>query len=313
MRACVTGGAGFIGSHVVRLLVETGWDVVVLDNLYSGHRRNLEPYPQVRLILGDVRHPAAIDRAFAGVDAVFHLAASVGNARSIEHPIHDSDVNVLGTLQVLEGARRHGVRRLIFSSSAAVYGELRTLPIAEDHPTEPDTPYGASKLAAEKLCLAYAKVHGLQVVCLRYFNVYGTNQRYDPYGNVLPVFARQVSLGEPLTVFGDGEQTRDLVNAQDVAQANVKACLAEGVVGVYNIGSGRRVTINHLAALLTGLSSRQAMTRHGPPRSGDVRHSLADISAARRDLQYVPSVGLERGLADYLSWLRKEMAAPCVS
>ncbi|MGQ9682052.1 MAG: NAD-dependent epimerase/dehydratase family protein [Anaerolineae bacterium] len=313
MRACVTGGAGFIGSHVVRLLVETGWDVVVLDNLYSGHRRNLEPYPQIRLILGDVRHPAAIDRAFAGVDAVFHLAASVGNARSIEHPIHDSDVNVLGTLQVLEGARRHGVRRLIFSSSAAVYGELRTLPIAEDHPTEPDTPYGASKLAAEKLCLAYAKVHGLQVVCLRYFNVYGTNQRYDPYGNVLPVFARQVSLGEPLTVFGDGEQTRDLVNAQDVAQANVKACLAEGVVGVYNIGSGRRVTINHLAALLTGLSSRQAMTRHGPPRSGDVRHSLADISAARRDLQYVPSVGLERGLADYLSWLRKEMAAPCVS
>jgi UDP-glucose 4-epimerase len=265
------------------------------------------------LILGDVRHPAAIDRAFAGVDAVFHLAASVGNARSIEHPIHDSDVNVLGTLQVLEGARRHGVRRLIFSSSAAVYGEFRTLPIAEDHPTEPDTPYGASKLAAEKLCLAYAKVHSLQIVCLRYFNVYGTNQRYDPYGNVLPIFARQVLLGEPLTVFGDGEQTRDLVNAQDVAQANVKACLAEGVVGVYNIGSGRQVTINRLAALLAGLSNRQAMTRHGPPRPGDVRHSLADISAARRDLQYVPSVGLERGLAEYLSWLRKEMAAPCAS
>ena len=189
MRTLVTGGAGFIGSNIVRLLVESGHAVTVLDDLSSGFRKNLEPFPSVALMEGDVRDAEAVAEAIAGAEMVFHLAASVGNKRSIEHPVRDSEVNVIGTLRVLEAARHAGVRKVVYSSSAGIFGELRTLPIREDHPVEPDSPYGASKLAAEKLCLAYGRLYGIEAVSLRYFNVYGVNQRYDAYGNVIPIFA----------------------------------------------------------------------------------------------------------------------------
>ncbi|RLE40052.1 epimerase, partial [Candidatus Woesearchaeota archaeon] len=207
MKALVTGGAGFIGSNIVRLLIAEGYEVTVLENLLSGYRCNLDPFPQVRFIEGDVRDVAAVNQAVAGVEAIFHLAASVENTRSIEHPIEDTEINILGTLQILEAARRHGVQKVVFSSSAGIFGELKTLPIREDHPVEPDSPYGASKLAAEKLCLAYAKLYPeLECVCLRYFNVYGLNQRYDAYGNVIPIFAHRMLHNMPVVVFGDGEQ-----------------------------------------------------------------------------------------------------------
>lgn len=314
MKALVTGGAGFIGSNIVRLLVEKGHEVTVIDNLSTGYRCNLAPFPKVRFIEGDIRDPEAVQEAVAGAEVIFHVAASVGNMRSIEHPIEDSETNVIGTLQVLEAARQHSVRKIIFSSSAGIFGELKTLPIKENHPVEPDSPYGASKLAAEKLCLAYSKLYGLEVVCLRYFNVYGINQRYDAYGNVIPIFAYRMLRGLPVVIFGDGEQTRDFVNVRDVAQANYKAALSNGISGAFNIASGTRITINHLVELMRDASGIEPVVEYGPPRKGDVRHSLADISAARNAFGYKPVVGLEEGLTEYMAWAKQEMVRqPCES
>jgi UDP-glucose 4-epimerase len=303
----VTGGAGFIGSTIVRtLLAEHGAEVVVLDNLLSGYRQNLDGL-QVRFIEGDVRDRAALDDAISGCDTVFHLAASVGNTRSIEHPIDDSEINVIGTLNVLEAARHGGAGKVVFSSSAGIFGELKTLPIREDHPVEPDSPYGASKLGAEKLCLAYAKLYPMSCVCLRYFNVYGVNQRYDAYGNVIPIFAHRIFHDEPVTIFGDGEQTRDFVNVRDVAAANIGAALAREVSGAFNVASGTRITINDLARMMYRHAAIEPRIQYGAPRKGDVRDSLADISAATNAFGFRPRVDLEEGLAEYVAWARGAM------
>lgn len=304
-KALVTGGAGFIGSNLVRLLLERGVEVRVFDDLSSGFAENLASLPGARLIVGDVRDAAAVASATEGCDVVYHLAASVGNTRSIEHPLVDSGINVLGTLTVLEAARHHGVRKLVFSSSAGIFGELKTLPIAEDHPVEPDTPYGASKLGAEKLCLAYAKLYPIECVCLRYFNVYGVHQRYDAYGNVIPIFAHRMLGRQPLTVFGDGEQTRDFVNVRDVAEANYRAAMTRGVSGAFNIASGTRVTINALVDLMAAASGLAPVVKHEPPRPGDVRHSLADIGRARDAIGYAPATTLADGLTEYMRWARE--------
>ncbi|HEX5709297.1 MAG TPA: SDR family oxidoreductase [Pyrinomonadaceae bacterium] len=303
-KALVTGGAGFIGSNVARLLSEEGYDVVVLDNLVTGYRENLDALRRVRLVEGDVRDASLVERATEGAEVVFHLAASVGNTRSIENPVEDSEVNVIGTLRVLEAARRAGVRKVVCSSSAAIFGELKHLPIAEDHPCEPDTPYGVSKLAEEKQCLAYAKLYELEAVCLRYFNVYGVNQRYDAYGNVIPIFAHRMLRGEPLTVYGDGEQTRDFVNVSDVARANLAASRAAGVSAAFNVASGESITVNRLVELMREASGIEAEVEHAPPRKGDVRHSRADTSAARAAFGFSPEVTLEDGLGEYMAWAR---------
>jgi UDP-glucose 4-epimerase len=307
MKTLVTGGAGFIGSNLVRLLLAEGHEVTVLDNLTSGYRRNLDPFPEVRLIEGDVRDVDAVGRATRGAEAIFHLAASVGNKRSIEHPIEDSEINVIGTLRILEAARSVGARKVVFSSSAGIFGELKTLPIREDHPAEPISPYGASKLGAEKLCLVYSQLYPLETVCLRYFNVYGVNQRYDAYGNVIPIFAHRMLHSLPVMIFGDGEQTRDFVNVEDVARANYQAALAVGVSGAFNIASGTTISINRLAELMRDLSGLDPHIEHEPPRAGDVRDSLADISAAQAAFGFQPSVTIEAGLSKYMPWASKEM------
>jgi len=304
-KALITGGAGFIGSNLARLVLNKGHRVTILDDLSSGHRENLGALPEAEFIDGDVRDRSAVDRAIEGADMVFHLAASVGNTRSIEHPLRDSEINVLGTLTVLEAARQAGVRKLVFSSSAGIFGELKTLPIAEDHPVEPDTPYGASKLGAEKLCLAYAKLYPLECVCLRYFNVYGVNQRYDAYGNVIPIFAHRMLNALPVVIYGDGEQTRDFVNVGDVARANYGAAMSRGVSGAFNIASGTRVTINELVRLMVEASGISRAAEYGPPRPGDVRHSLADISQAHARFGYQPQVELGEGLREYMAWARE--------
>lgn len=304
MKTLVTGGAGFIGSNLVKLLTAEGHDVVVLDNLSSGYRENIATLTEARVVEADVRDDTAVRAAAAGCEVVFHLAASVGNTRSINHPIEDSETNVIGTLRVLEAARHLGARKVVFSSSAGIFGELKTVPIREDHPAEPDSPYGASKLGAEKLCLAYARLYPLECVCLRYFNVYGRNQRYDAYGNVIPIFAHRALRGEPLFVYGDGEQTRDFVNVRDVAMANYRAGMARGVSGAFNIASGTRVTINALASLVADAGGLKVSVEHKPPRKGDVRHSLADVSAARNAFGFDPTVALEEGLREYMTWAR---------
>jgi UDP-glucose 4-epimerase len=325
MRALVTGGAGFIGSNLAKLLLEEGHEVVILDNLTTGYQANIDGLEQVAadlkarpqqgrdlaaagltFIKGDVRDADAVEHAMGGCEVVFHLAASVGNKRSIENPIEDSEINVIGTLRVLEAARRLGVRKVVYSSSAAAFGELKRLPIAEDHPAEPDSPYGASKLAAEKMCLAYAKLFGLETICLRYFNVYGVNQRYDAYGNVIPIFATRMLEGSLITIFGDGEQTRDFINVRDVAMANYKAALATGVWGAFNIGSGTRVTVNRLVELMGHAGGLAPRVQHGQPRAGDVRHSLADVTAATNAFGFRPTVGLSEGLWEYVDWAGAE-------
>jgi UDP-glucose 4-epimerase len=306
MKALVTGGGGFIGSNLVRSLIEEAASVVVLDNFSSGFRSNL--LAEAVVIEGDVRSEDDVERSMRGADVVFHLAASVGNARSIEDPIRDSEINVIGTLRILQVARRLGVRKVVSSSSAAIFGELRQLPIREDHPAEPDSPYGASKLAAEKMCLAFAKLYGMDVTCLRYFNVYGENQRFDAYGNVIPIFVHRMLGGLPLHIYGDGLQTRDFVHVSDVVQANMLAARTPGISGAYNIGSGRSVTINHLADLIVALSQVPVLVEHAEPRSGDVRDSRADISSARHAFGYAPRVALETGLGSYVRWVESQLA-----
>lgn len=308
MRALVTGGAGFIGSNLVRLLLEHGHSVRVLDDLSSGYAENLRPFPEVRVVHGDVREERAVVDSSRDVDVIFHMAAAVGNKRSIARPVFDSQVNVIGTIRVLEAARINGVSKVVFSSSAGVFGELKTLPISESHPLDPDSPYGVSKLAAEKMCVAYDKLYGISTVCLRYFNVYGLNQRYDEYGNVIPIFVRSMLRGEPITIFGDGEQTRDFINVADVAMANMQAAFAHGVSGVFNLGSGTRISINDLVDRLRLLNDADPQVLFGPPRQGDVRDSLADISAAHRAFGFTPAVRLEEGLPAYVAWARATLA-----
>jgi UDP-glucose 4-epimerase len=309
LRVLVTGGAGFIGSNLCRVLRADGAAVVALDNLSTGYRANLERLSGVELVERDIREPAAVDEAVRGCEIVFHLAASVGNRRSIEDPVADSETNVLGTLRVLEAARNAGVRKVVYSSSAAIFGELKHLPIREDHPVEPDSPYGASKLAAEKQSLAFGRLFDLEVVCLRYFNVYGVNQRYDAYGNVIPIFANRLLRGQPLIIYGDGEQTRDFVHVDDVVRANIAAALAPGVTGAFNIGSAMAVTINRLAELMRTLGGSPVAIEHAPARPGDVRHSRADITAARDALGFRPGRQLEDGLREYQNWVRTQLVA----
>jgi UDP-glucose 4-epimerase len=304
----VTGGAGFIGSNLVAALVSNSNEVTVLDNLVSGYRSNLEPFPGVRLIEKDIRDIKAVEEAAKDAEIIFHLAASVGNKRSIDDPLADASVNVLGTLNILETARKNGVQKIVVSSSAGIFGELKFLPIREDHPAEPDSPYGCTKLCEEKLSLAYTKLYSTEVICLRYFNVYGPNQRYDAYGNAIPIFVFRMLRGEPLLIYGDGEQTRDFVYVDDVVRANMLAASVTGIRGVFNIASGKRITINRLVELIMETGKCDNKIEYTDRRAGDVLHSLADIGSATGVLGYAPLVSIEDGLSRYIDWAKKEVS-----
>jgi UDP-glucose 4-epimerase len=306
MECLVTGGAGFIGSNVVRVLLERGYQVTVVDDCSTGYAANLEPYPEVEFVRGDIRDEARLDRIVAGKDVVFHLAASVGNKRSIEEPLFDAESNVLGTINVLEAMRRHGVGMIVYSSSAGIFGEPQYQPVDEAHPCEPDSPYGATKLCGEKLALSYMKLHGIRAVCLRYFNVYGENQRFDAYGNVIPIFATRIARGEPLTIFGDGEQTRDFVDVRDVATANVAAAENPEASGTFNVGTGTAISINRLAEVLREVTGEDFDVVHGPPRPGDVRHCTADVTRMREELGVSPATEIADNLKAYYSWMTSD-------
>ena len=308
MRALVTGGSGFIGSNVVKLLIDEGYDIRVIDNLSSGYIENISEYidaGKVDFINGDITDAAAVEKVMAGVDVVFHLAASVGRQRSLDNPQLDSQINLIGTVNVLEAMRKCGAKRIVYSSSAAMFGELVTPTIDENHPQNADSPYGVSKLAAEKMILAYSGIYDITGVCLRYFNIYGVNQRFDLYGNVIPIFAKRIFAGEPITIYGDGSQTRDFVNAKDVALANLLASKSENGTDVYNLGSGESVTINWLAEKMQEIAGINVGIVYAPERPADVKHCKANAEKAEKVLGFKASVGLTKGLKDYLDWYKE--------
>lgn len=305
MRVLVTGGAGFIGSNLVKQLIRGSHTVVVLDDFSTGTRDNLSGLPVTihGYNLNTLWRAGHLwDEPF---DVVFHLAAQVGNFRSIDDPYSDAETNINGTLNLLRACLANRVPRIVFSSSAAVYGVPRRIPINEDHPLYPVSPYGASKLAAEKECLAFANCYGLSVACLRYFNVYGVGQRYDAYGNVMPIFVSKMLRGEGIEVYGDGSQTRDYVNVWDVVNANLLAA-DSSKVGVWNVATGVGTSVSDLIALLARECDREVEVTASPTRKGDVPHSVADISAAKKDLGYAPCVPIDEGIAEYVAWARTE-------
>jgi len=301
MRALVTGGGGFIGSHIVERLLGDGHDVRVLDNFATGRRENLLAFTEdVDLVEGDIQSYERVHTAVRDRDVVFHQAALPSVPRSIQDPLTSNAVNVIGTLNVLLAARDSGVRRVVYASSSSVYGANPALPKREDLPTLPISPYAVAKLAAESYCRSFTEVYGLETVALRYFNVFGPRQ--DPlsqYSAVVPLFITKLLDGEAPTIFGDGEQSRDFTPVANVVEANLRAAEAQGdgVVGcVFNAACGERYTLNHLFGEIRELAGADVEPSYAPPRLGDVKHSQADIARAREHLGYEPLVTLADGL-----------------
>jgi UDP-glucose 4-epimerase len=298
-RVLVTGGAGFIGSNLVQALVERGDAVRVLDNFSTGSRGNLAGLERdVEVVEGELRSYERVHAATRGVELVFHQGALPSVPRSVQDPLTTGAVNVEGTLNVLLAARDEGIRRVVFASSSSVYGNSGALPRVETAKPEPISPYAVSKLAAERYCVSFSQVYGLETVCLRYFNVFGPRQ--DPssqYSAVVPRFITAIAAGRPVPVYGDGKQSRDFTSVVDVVEANLLAGEAENVSGeVLNVATGRSATVDALAGTVGSVLGREVQREYQPARTGDVRDSWADVTAARERLGYVPRLSLEEGL-----------------
>ncbi len=303
----VTGGAGFIGSHIAAALLERGEQVRIFDNMLTGRNINLAALAgRAEFIEGDLRDRAALEAAMQGVEVVFHQGAIASVPRSIADPAGSLEINVTGTQNVLLAARDSGVRRVVYASSSAVYGDAPTLPKREDLPTNTLSPYAVHKLTGEMLCEIFTRIYGLETVALRYFNVFGPRQ--DPaseYAAVIPRFLTMLLEGKQPVIFGDGEQTRDFVYIADVVQANLKAAVAPAAVGrAMNIGCGGQISLNEVLRLAGELLETRVEAEYRPARAGDVRDSVADISLARELLGYQPEISFREGLARTLEAIR---------
>jgi UDP-glucose 4-epimerase len=298
MLTLVTGGAGFIGSHLVDALVAEGHDVRVLDNLATGNLDNLRYSPKVEFVRGDIRDLETVQRAAEGASVVFHQAALPSVPRSIADPVSCHDVNATGTFNVLLAARDAGVRRVVFASSSSVYGDTPELPKRESMPTKPLSPYAAAKLLGEHYARLFFQLYSLETVGLRYFNVFGPRQNPNSeYAAAIPKFIRLIQSGGQPMVYGDGEQTRDFTPVQNVVDANLGAAFSPLAPGkVYNVGCGGRISLNTLLSLIGEVAGRPVHPEYIPAKAGDVRDSLADIEAARRDLGYEPRMRIETAL-----------------
>jgi len=301
MTILVTGGAGFIGSHIVEHFQATH-DVIILDTLRSGFRNNIAPF-RARFIEGSVTDRDLVNDIMRGVDYVFHLAALVSVPESMERPEETVDINVQGTLRILEAARRQKVKNVVISSSAAIYGNNPTVPKLETMLPEPRSPYAITKLDDEYYAAMYAESFGQSAVCLRYFNVFGPRQNpRSQYAAAVPIFIDKCLRGEDLVIYGDGEQTRDFVYVKDIVAANVRA--SEAVTGgTYNIACGRSMTVNELAQTIITITGSTSRIVYAPVRAGDVKHSLADTSRARA-IGFTPGFALEAGLRDTIAWFK---------
>jgi nucleoside-diphosphate-sugar epimerase len=306
--ALVTGGAGFIGSHLVDRLLAQGWRVRVLDDFSSGREANLAHLNgHTEVVRGDLRDGALLARVLGGVEVVFHQGAVPSVPRSVAEPERTNDVNVTGTLSVLETARKAGVRRVVFASSSSAYGDTPVLPKVETMPPCPLSPYALQKYAGERYCQLFHRLYGLETVALRYFNVYGPRQNpKSEYAAVIPRFATACLSGEAPVVYGDGEQTRDFTYVGDAVAANLLAADAPRAPGeVVNVAGGRRVSLNELLGEIRTLTKARVAPRYEPGRVGDVRDSLADLSRARELLGFEPRVDLRTGLARTIEHLEQ--------
>jgi nucleoside-diphosphate-sugar epimerase len=308
-RILVTGGAGFIGSHLVDRLITEGFEVSVIDNLDTGRLENIPHQKRKKLcfIKGDIRDFNLVKEAVKDIDVVFHEAALASVTLSVEDPILTNDINVTGTLNLLRASADFHVRRFIYASSAAVYGDAAPIQKREDMTLNPTSPYGVSKFAAENYVKVFHTVYGLETVSLRYFNVYGPRQRFDiewAYGGVITIFMNRLLKGMPPIIYGDGKQTRDFVYIQDVVDANVLAMNSKKAVGeIFNIGTGTKVSVNQVAATLKDVMKKGKLQNiHENPRPIDIRHGYADISKARKILGYNPKFSIQKGLVELVNW-----------
>ena len=307
-KVVVTGGAGFIGSHLTEALVSRNYDVVVIDDLSTGKEENLERLTRsqgITFVKGSIEDTELLGKLFRDVQAVFHLAAKPSVPRSIEDPESSHRINATGTLKVLIAAKDNAVRKVIYSSSSSVYGDTPALPKREDMTPNPRSPYAVAKLAGEHYCQVFQKVYGITTICLRYFNVFGPRQ--DPnsqYAAVIPRIIKSCLNHDSPVIFDDGEQTRDFTFVSDVVKANILA-VASDAEGIYNISRGESITINRLAGLIAELTGSQVQPVYHEPRPGDIRHSLADISQART-FGYNPEYSLKKGLIKTIEWFKNE-------
>jgi UDP-glucose 4-epimerase len=301
----ITGGAGFIGSHITETLVARGCDVTVMDNLASGHIKNIEGLSdQVNFIEGDIRDEALLSRVTKGCDVIFHQAAVVSVTQTVAEPVSSTDVNDMGTLKVLDAARQNSVKRVVLASSSAVYGDDPQLPKVETMTPKPLSPYAVQKLTNEFYANLYFKLYGIETVCLRYFNVYGPRQDpSSPYSGVISIFMKKAADASVPTVYGNGEQTRDFVFVKDVVQANILAATSGDTPGkVFNVGTGITLSIKDLWYDISGLNGYEAHPEYAPARPGDIVHSLASIQEATDRMGFQPSVPLNDGLSQTFNW-----------
>jgi UDP-glucose 4-epimerase len=298
VKALVTGGGGFIGSHLVRALLERGDDVRVLDNFSTGNRANLADV-EIEVVEGELRSYERVHNAVRGTDVVFHLGALGSVPRSVQDPLTSSAVNVEGTLNVLLAARDEGIRRVVYSSSSSVYGTGRRLPVTEADPPDPLSPYGVAKLAAERYCVSFTRVYAsFETVVVRYFNVFGPRQSpHSQYAAVVPLFITLIAAGDPITIEGDGEQRRDFTYVDNVVDGTLRAADAEGASGqIFNVAASAPASVNQLADTIGTILGKQVERTFAPPRAGDIRASWADVTAARDMLGWQPTVALAEGL-----------------
>ena len=305
MRVCVTGGAGFIGSHLVDRLIALGHTVLVIDNLTTGVREFVNP--KAVFIEMDVRD-ANIESIFADFkpQVVFHEAAQTMVPASMENPKMDCDVNLLGLVNILEASRKHKVEHFLMPSSAAVYGDLDTLPLTEDMIGKPTSFYGLTKLTGEGYLRIYEQAFGLKTVCFRYSNVYGPRQGDGGEGGVISIFTRLINEGQGLTIFGDGEQTRDFIYVDDVVEANIKAMNHPELTGVYNISTNTSTSVNKLVSYFKSISNKDLPVYYEAERTGDIRHSRLCNQKAKVDFDFLATVDLERGLRDTISYFKRK-------
>jgi len=302
----VTGGAGFIGSHITATLVEKGHEVTVIDNLSSGKQKNIRNVlstGRVTFAEGSITDLGLLKRLFEEADGVFHEAAIISVPWSVEHPVETAAVNVMGTLNVLVAARDCGVKKVVVASSSAVYGDNPELPKREEMPPEPKSPYALSKLTGEYLGPVFSRSYGLDFVALRYFNVYGPGQ--DPasaYAAVIPKFITRILNNQVPLIFGDGSQTRDFIYVADVVKANL-AAMEKSVKGNFNVASGERTSVNELSKLIPELMNMDVRSMNEPPRKGDIIHSYADISRMKQEL-FTPEFSLQMGLKETIAWYK---------